>query len=89
MRDIFWGGRFLPYRQQKVNETIASGKHEKLSPTPEIVVTTHKRGSGISIHGWTRWQIDSSGRNGYAVEVSTGTKISFGQFRVVVKNSTW
>ena len=102
MRDVFWGGRFLPYRRRKVNKAMASGKHERLSPTPEIVVMTQDRGCGVSIHGWTIWGVFFPGpstshtknvTNGYLDTLSFwGTKIAVQRpsdlFRVGCPHST-
>ena len=61
--DIWWGRSFVTDRQGEVNNPLASAKYERLSPTSEIVVVTKDSVHGVSIYGWTSWQMGDSGKN--------------------------
>ena len=61
--DILWGRSFAIYRQGEVNKPLASGKYERLSPTPETVLVTKDSIRDVSIHGWTSRQMGDSGTN--------------------------
>ena len=87
--DIWWGRIFVTYCQGEVKNPLVSGEYERLSPTTETVVVTKDSVRGVSIRGWTSWQMGNSGKHICVVADNVFFLRGLDRFWVLVENGLW